>query len=59
MKDLCNPDEKSIYLQYLDANNLYGWTMIYNLPRHGFKWKNAEGLTPDKIDKLVGVSFRG
>ena len=23
MKDLCNPDEKGIYLQYLDANNLY------------------------------------
>ena len=24
MKDLYNPDEKSIYLQYLDASNLYG-----------------------------------
>ena len=24
MKDLYNPDELSIYLQYLDANNLYG-----------------------------------
>ena len=24
MKDLHNPDEKSLYLQYLDANNLYG-----------------------------------
>ena len=23
MKDLYNPDEKSIYLQYLDANNEY------------------------------------
>ena len=23
MKDLYNPDEKSMYLQYLDANNLY------------------------------------
>ena len=23
MKDLYNPDEESIYLQYLDANNLY------------------------------------
>ena len=28
MNDLCNPDEKSIYLQYLDANNLYGWAMV-------------------------------
>ena len=24
MKDLYNPNEKSMYLQYLDANNLYG-----------------------------------
>ena len=24
MNDLYNPDEKSIYLQYFDANNLYG-----------------------------------
>ena len=28
MKDLCNTDKESIYLQYLDANNLYGWAMI-------------------------------
>ena len=37
MKGLCNPDELSIYLQYVDGNNLYGWAMINNLPRHGFK----------------------
>ena len=37
MKDLYNPDEKSMYLQYLDANNLYGWAMVQNLPTHGFK----------------------
>ena len=24
MKDLYNPDEKSMYLQYPDGNNLYG-----------------------------------
>ena len=24
IKDLYNPDEESIYLQYVDANNLYG-----------------------------------
>ena len=31
MKDLYNPNEKSIYLQYLDANNLYVWAMVQNL----------------------------
>ena len=25
MKDQYNPDKKSTYLQYLDANNLSGW----------------------------------
>ena len=53
MKDLYNPDELRIYLQYADANNLYGWAMINNLPTHGFKWKKREDFTPEKIDELV------
>ena len=28
MKDINNSDEESIYLQYVDANNLYEWAMI-------------------------------
>ena len=27
--------------------------MIQNLPTHGFKWKEEEDVTPEKIDKLV------
>ena len=33
-----NPNEKINYLQYLDANNLYGWAMSQALPTEGFKW---------------------
>ena len=51
MKDLYTPDEESIYLQYVDANNLYGWAMVQNLPTHGFLWKEAEDFTPEKIEK--------
>ena len=29
----------SSYIQYLDANNLYGWAMSHNSPVDGFKWK--------------------
>ena len=39
MKDY-NPDKPSSYIQYLDANNLYGWAMSQKLPTHGFKWMN-------------------
>ena len=50
MKDLYNPDdEESEYLEYVDANNLYRWTTINNLPTHGFLWKKAE----------EGISFGG
>ena len=28
----------SIYIAYLDANNLYDWAMSKPLPTHGFKW---------------------
>ena len=29
---------KSSYIEYLDANNLYGWTTSQKLPVDGFKW---------------------
>ena len=32
-------NKESSYLQYLDANNLYGLEMSQNLPVDGFKWK--------------------
>ena len=58
MKDLHNLDEVSIYLQYLDANNENGWAMLNNLPTHGFKWRNGENFTPEKIDELVRKKTR-
>ena len=35
------------YLLYLDANNLYGYSMSQKLPYKNFKWSND--LTLDKI----------
>ena len=37
MKDY-DEDKSSTYIQYLDANNLYGWAMSQKLSTHGFKW---------------------
>ena len=30
-------NKESSYIQYLDANNLYGWAMSQKLPVDGFK----------------------
>ena len=46
-----NPDEKSSYIQYLDANNLYGWAMSQNLPTHGFKW--MRNITKEKVMEIL------
>ena len=34
-------NKESSYIQYLDANNLDGWTMSQKLPVNGFKWKKC------------------
>ncbi|CAH3198785.1 unnamed protein product, partial [Porites evermanni] len=36
--DAYDPDKPSSFIQYLDANNLYGWAMSQPLPTSGFKW---------------------
>ena len=59
MKDLYNPDEKSIHLQYLGANNLYGLAIVENLPTHRFLWKKIEDFTPEKIDELAKKDKQG
>ena len=46
MKNYNNNEEPS-YIQYLDANNLYGWAMSKKLPVDGFKW-----LDNDKINEI-------
>ena len=42
--DKFNSNEPSTYIQYLDANNLYGWAMSKPLPTHGFKWMKDNEL---------------
>ena len=50
------PDKPTRYLQYLDANNLYGWAMSQPLPTGGFKWIEIE---PGKIGKIVKRKSKG
>ena len=39
-----NPEVPTSYIQYLDANNLYGWAMSQPLPVGGFKWLSEENI---------------
>ena len=42
-----NKDEESSYIQYLDANNLYGWAMSKKLPVNAFKWLDSDNINED------------
>ena len=50
MGELYDPEKVSSYLQYLDANNLYGWEMSQLLPTGGLRWVD---VNPNEIDKLT------
>ena len=39
-----NIDEELSYIQYLDANNLYGWAMSKKLPVNGFRWLDSDEI---------------
>ena len=54
--DSFNPNEKTSYLQYLNANNLYGWVMSQALTTGGFKWTKVK---PEEISKLAKLKNKG
>ena len=46
-------NKESSYIQYLDANNLYGWAMSQNLPVNDFKWINNVSKINKKFYKKL------
>ena len=53
-------NKESSYLEYLDANNLYGWPMCKTLPVSDFKWVNDLSIfTEDFIKNYDENSDKG
>ena len=53
-----DPTKPSIYISYLDMNNLYGWAMSGYLPYGGFKWlKNVDGFDVNSISEKSPIGY--
>ena len=47
-----NNNKESSYIQFLDANNLYGWAMSKKLPVNEFKWIGNKEINEQNNDKV-------
>ena len=52
-----NNNEESSYIQYLDANNLYGWAMSKKLPVNGFKWLDNDKTAERSAKHVINEEF--
>ena len=52
-----DPNKSSIYISYLDKNNLYDWTMNQYFPYGGFKWLNQKEIDKFDVDSISENSF--
>ena len=59
MKDY-NKNIESSYIQYLDANDLYGWAMSQKLPVNNLKWvEDTSKINEEFIKNYNGNSYKG
>ena len=54
-----NKKTESSYIQYLDANNLHGWSMSQKLPVNDFKWVKQEELSTFNEDFIKNYDENG
>ena len=52
-----NNNEESSYIQYLDANNLYGWAMPKKLPTNGFKWLDTSEASNKINEEFIKKNY--
>ena len=54
-----NKNIESSYIEYLEANNLYGWAMSQKLPVNDFKWVKQEELSKFNEDFIKNYDENG
>ena len=54
-----NKSDEDTDIIYWDANNLYGWTMIQDLPYGEFKFLSEKEIEEFKIDSIAENSLVG
>ena len=52
-----NINEESSYIQYLDANNLYGWAMSKKLTVNEFKWSDNDKTAEPSAKHVINEEF--
>ena len=50
-------NHESSYIEYLDANNLYGWVMSQKLPVKDFKWVKQQKLSKFNEDFIKNMKI--
>ena len=53
-----NESKESLYVQYLDANNLYGWAMSQKLPVNNFKWVEETSRINEEFIKRYNENIK-
>ena len=52
------PKKPSVFITYLDMNNLYGWAMSEYLPHEVFKWlKNVNGFDAMSVSEKTLIGY--
>lgn len=54
-----NPDEMPSFISYLDATNLYGFSMSQMLPTGGFEWLSESDISDFKVENISKESDVG
>ena len=53
-----DPKKSSMFITYLDMNNLHGWAMSEYLPYGGFKWiKNVDKFDVNLMSKKSDIGY--